>query len=440
MKFLSSLTASLMLGAATIAVAAVPSAVAAKEQKSKAPKIKPSKGFIAPYKDGLAKIEAADATGIAAAGAAMKAAIEKPDDSYLLGNYYLSAGTKLNDPATTIEGLDLLIASELTPPENRQILYFQKGAQAFNGLKNYSLAAQSFEKAYELGLRRGNVDVNAANAYTLLNDHNNAIKWLKIAADAKIAAGEAVPDQYYRLMATNANKANNPVLLADTMQYIVTQKPTSDYWHDAVVLYLRAQDLNSQDKLDLLRLMRETDTLRYPQQYAEYVEMADARRYPAEVAAVLDEGFASGIIKKSDVAFSDSYSAAKGRITGIRSSWDRDETEAMGSSKGYLALLTGDAMLAGGDYARATKMYEAALQKGSIIDSSGKNQNDRAAVRLGIALIKQGRYAEAKTALAKATTVTGREIADFWTAYADNKMTGKTSAAATAEPVTEPTQ
>jgi len=421
-----------MLGAATIAVATVPAAVAAKEKKSKAPQIKPSKGFIAPYQDGLAKIEAADAAGVAAAGAAMNAAIEKPDDSYLLGNFYMTAGTKLNDPATTIKGLDLLIASELTLPADRQILHFQKGAQAFNGLKNYSIAAQSFAKAYELGLRRGDVEVNAANSYTLLNDHNNAIKWLKIAADAKTAAGEAVPDQLYRLMATNANKSNNPVMLADTMQYIVTQKPTNDYWHDAVVLYLRAQDLNSQDKLDLLRLMRETKTLRYPQQYSEYAEMADARRYPAEVAAVLDEGFASGIIKRSDVAFSDDYNAAKGRIAGIRSSWDRDETEAMGSSKGYLALLTGDAMLAGGDYPRATKLYEVALQKGSIIDSSGKNQNDRAAVRLGIALVKQGRYADAKAALAKATSATGREIADFWTAYANNKISGKTSAAAPA--------
>lgn len=436
MKLLSSFSAGLMLSVAAVAVASAPAAQAQKEKKAKkkkAPKLKPSKGFGAFFNAGLDAVNAGDATAAAAAESSMRASAQKADDTHIMASFLVSAGQKFNQPAKTVEGLDLMIASPFTPPDDIKILHYQKGAQAYNNLKNYPLAASSFEKAYELGLRQGGIEANTANAYSLSNDYSNSITWLRLAIDNGRAKGDQIPDVWYRLLAKNANNLENPALLTDTMQYIVERTPTANYWHDSIALLQANYDLSTPDGIDALRLLRKTGQMRHASQYAEYVEKAAARGYSPEIVALLDEGFAAGTIKKSDIAFSEAYGSARSKIAEVKRNWASDESEAAASSKGFLALLTGDSLLSGGEYARAAKMYETALAKGNIVNKRGENFQDRAALRHGIAQVMLGNGDAAKASFAKVTKPgTTKEIAEFWSIFAATGI--QTAAPAAAAP------
>jgi hypothetical protein len=99
--------------------------------------------------------------------------------------------------------------------------------------------------------------------------------------------------------------------------------PRPETYHDALFQYQRIADLDNLESLSLLRLARLNKALMFEHEFKQYVEYADARRYPAEVAAVLDEGFAKGTISKSNLTFSEIYSSAQKLIPELSGTWDR---------------------------------------------------------------------------------------------------------------------
>ena len=84
-------------------------------------------------------------------------------------------------------------------------------------------------------------------------------------------------------------------------------------------------------------------------------------------------------------------------------------------------MLTGDALLSFGQYARAKAMYEAALAKGGIIDREGVDQTDRALTNLGIAQTHLKDWAGAKATFAKISGAKRKAIAEYWLIYIDQQ-------------------
>jgi hypothetical protein len=143
-----------------------------------------------------------------------------------------------------------------------------------------------------------------------------------------------------------------------------------------------------------------------PSDYFTYGDIAVRRGYPGEAKAILDQGFAANLIKKTDPSFSQLYTLASSKAQGDRASLAAAPPAGATASQ---LLNQGDAWFGYEDYAKAAAFYQAGLAK------SGGDA-DRLNLHLGMALARQGDKAGATAALNKVGG-TDAELAKYWLVY-----------------------
>lgn len=418
----------------------------AKEKKGKgteaataAPKRNYSKPFIAAYSpvaDMLNK--AKDVAGAKAAFPTVAAAVANDDDRYEAGILAINIGVQAKDPALQDQGVDLVLASATAPADVKQQYMFRKGAIAYDG-KKFAEAEKHMIDAYNMGHRGNNIEFLISNAQSQQNKDADATSWLGKAIEADKAAGKPVNKAYVVRAAVLAAKGKNYAGAANSYKQLLIAENNPDYWHDALAFFDRSLTLNPEESLDLFRLMRVTNGLRFQQEYAQYLDSLSyiGVRYPAEAVSLLDEGFAKGVISKNNVTFSERYNDAKGRLAEDTRTLPGTVAPAKASAKGMLASLTADSFYSHKDYATAKDLYEAALAKGPVLDKDGKDQTDRTRFRLAMAKTMLGDHAGAKADFAQITTPNRKAIAEYWLLHIDHA--GKPAAAPAPAPATPTT-
>lgn len=427
-KFALGLSAALLIGA--------PAAHAAdekpkKEKKGKeaaapaAPKKNYSKEFIKEYSlaaDALNKKK--DAAAAKAMFPTVLASVQNDDDRYEAGILAINIGAGLKDLVFQQQGIDLLLASAATPANLKVEYTFRKGAYAYDS-KDFAGAEKYMIEAYNMGHRANNIEFLVSNAQSQQNKDKEAGAWLKKAIDASRASGQ-LQKTYLVRAAILAAKAKDYGGAANWYKELLQSENNADYWHDALVFFDRSLTLNPEESLDLMRLMRAANALRFQQEYAQYLESLSyiGVRYPAEAVSVLDEGFAKGVISRSNVSFGERYNESKARLA-------EDTATLAGTigpakapgAKAHLASLTGDSFFSHKNYQTAKELYEVALQKGAVLDKDGRDQTDRTRFRLGMSKAMLGDYAGAKADFAMMTSPNRKAMAEYWTMFVDQKMT-----------------
>jgi tetratricopeptide (TPR) repeat protein len=436
MNRISKFAAALLLGAVVV----VPSAYAQKDDKKKKEEAaKPikrtlSKEFQKAYAPAVeALIKKKDFAAAKTAFLTAEAAISTPDDRHEAGIFAISLGRELKDSAMQRKGVDMVVASGVADPKMVPTYIFQQGLYLYQD-KDYPAAEKKLLEAYNSGFRGNSIEIQLSNSYRLQNNYADAISWLQKAIDAAKATGGKAETQWYAQAVNYATRLKDNGKMLYWGKEMLKADPRPETFHDAIFLYQRVADLDSQESLALLRLARRNSALLFEHEYKQYVEYADARRYPAEVVAVLDEGFAKRTISKSNLTFSEIYSSAKARVPELSVGWDADEKSARADAKGFAALLVGDNLLSFGQFERAKGLYETALAKGNIIDREGINQTDRALTNLAIAKVNLGDYAGAKADLAKVSGEKRKGIAEYWMIYIDQQIAKAAAAAAPVAP------
>ncbi len=422
MKPVSKLALIIALGAfatAPAAYAAKDEAKKEKKSKEKAPAPKKanfSKEFLKAYSPAVDLLKKKDNVGAKAMWPAVKAAIINDDDRNEAGIFAISVGRDTVDPALQAEGLELMIASTSTTAEQRKISMVSRGQLAYNA-KDYDTAEKFLKQGYDAGYRGNNVEILLANSMVLRNRHADALPWLQLAVDNTRAAG-GVPDKQWFVQANSyAGRVKDAAKMTYWGKELIKADPRPETYHDALFQFVYNNDLDSHESLDLLRLARKTNAILRENEFKQYMEYVDPRRYPAEALAVLEEGFGKKLISRTNLFFAEQVTTATARVPELKLGWDADEKLAMADKKGFSALLFGDSMLAFGEYARAQRLYEAALTKGGNIDREGKDQTDRARMRLGIAKVMQANFAGAKPDFSGITGANRKAIADYWLIY-----------------------
>jgi hypothetical protein len=423
MKSVSKLALFAALGALTLA----PAAVVAKEKEKKnakaaeappaAPKPKLSKEFIAAYGPATKLLEKKDNAGAKALWPQVKAAIKTEDEKYQAGVFGYNVGRDTGDAALQNEGIEMLIASTFTPSEMRRTAMMQRGQIAYNA-KQYDVAEKFMRMSYDAGHRGNDVELLISNSFVLRQNHTEALNWLQKAVDNTKAAGRVPDKQWFANAASYAAKTKDPARINYWGKELIKADPRPATYHDAIFNFIYAnQGLDNHESLDILRLARKTGSILRENEYKQYMEYVDPRRYPAETLAVLNEGFAAGTISKTNLFFSEQVSVANQRLPELKVAWDQDEKAALADPKGFSALLFGENMLAFGEYARAQRLLEASLAKGAVFDRDGKEQTDRARTRMGIAKVMQGNFAGAKADFQALKGAGRKGLAEYWLIY-----------------------
>ena len=428
MKLVSKFALALSL----VAVSAAPAAFAQSDEKPKkekkgkeaaaAPKKNYSKPFIAAYvpvADLLNKTK--DPVAAKAEFPKVVAAIGNDDDRYEAGILAINIGAVSKDLAFQEQGIDLLIASASTPADLKREYTFRKGAIAYDG-KRFADAEKNMIDAYNLGHRANNIEFLISNAMSQQKKDADAVAWIGKAIDASKATG-SVNKTYLVRAAILSAKAKNYAGAANFYKDLIIAENNPDYWHDALAFFDRSRDFNPEETLDIMRLMRVTDGIRFQQEYAGYLDSLSyiGVRYPAEAVSVLDEGFAKGLISRNNVTFSERYNEAKARLAEDTRTLAGTIAPAKASPKGMLASLTGDSFFSHKDYKTAKELYESALSKAPVLDKDGGDQTDRTRFRLAMSKTMLGDYAGAKADFDMVTSANRKAIAEYWVAFINHR-------------------
>jgi tetratricopeptide (TPR) repeat protein len=427
MKLVSKFALALSL----VAVSAAPAAFAQSDEKPKkekkgkeaapaAPKRNYSKPFIAAYMPVANMLnKTKDAVAAKAAFSTVVAAIGNDDDRYEAGILAINIGAPLKDLAFQEQGIDLLIGSATTPVDLKKEYTFRKGAIAYDG-KRFADAEKYMIDAYNIGYRANNIEYLVSNAMSQQNKDADAIAWIGKAIESSKAAG-AVSKAYVIRAANLSAKMKNYTAASNFYKELVITENNPDYWHDALAFFDRSRDFNPEESLDILRLMRATNGLRFQQEYAAYLDSLSyiGVRYPAEAVSVLDEGFDKGVFSRNNVTFSERYNEAKSRLAEDTRTLPGTIAPAKASSKPMLASLTADSFFSHKDYKTAKDLYESALSKGAVLDKDGGDQTDRTRFRLAMSKAMLGDYAGAKADFAMINNPNRKAIAEYWNMYID---------------------
>ncbi|MBL0925232.1 MAG: hypothetical protein IBJ12_12305 [Sphingomonadaceae bacterium] len=435
MKFVSKFAVALSLAGLSLASAqAVAQDKPKKEKKGKeaapaAPKRNYSKPFVTAYTP-VADLLKKDPAAAKAAFPTVVAAIGNDDDRYEAGILAINIGAGVKDLAFQEQGIDLLLASATTPADLKKEYTFRKGAIAYDG-KNFAGAEKYMIDAYNLGHRGNNIEFLISNAMSQQNKDADATAWLGKAIAADKAKG-TVNKAYYLRAASLAAKSKNYGGAANWYKELLKIDKNPDYWHDALAFFDRSLQLNPEESLDLMRLMRVSEALRFQQEYAQYLDSLSyvGVRYPAEAVAVLEEGFAKGVISRNNVTFSERYNEAKGRLAEDTRTLAGTVAPAKASPRPMLASLTADSFFSHKDYKTASELYAAALAKGPVLDKDGNDQTDRTRFRLAMSKTMLGDYAGAKADFAMITSANRKAIAEYWLMFIDQKMAAPATTAA----------
>jgi tetratricopeptide (TPR) repeat protein len=398
-----------LAGGAALGTAATSTAAMAQQ-----PEVKASRGFARVYQP-LADIANSDAGDFAAAKAQLPGAIaaaETADDRYLAGSLTFVLGNKLQEVALQRQGLELMLASgKATPAAAAEINYFL-GDWAFEA-KDWAKARGHLQAAVAGGYQGANLEGLMAESYFQGGQADQGLAYLESVIDQRSGAGQEVPEGWIRRGLMVAYEARNVEQAGKWSAMLVGRNPTAENWLQTLQVVDALHTLDSQARLDLLRLMALTNSLGDRRNFVNYIEAADPRIMATEVGRVLDAGVRAGVFSSSDQFYADVKRVVDERAPGERADAASYAREARSASSGRPAQNAGELFLALQSFAEAEEMFALALEKGGI-------DRDAVLTRLGMAQVQQGKLNEARATFGQ---VSGNRtaVARMWAAYAESR-------------------
>ncbi|MEQ8309760.1 MAG: tetratricopeptide repeat protein [Sphingopyxis sp.] len=379
-----------------------------KEEAAKGQALKPSKGFGPALKKLTEATGAKDAAALQAALGEAQASATSADDNYLVAFYQLQLGILNKDTAMQGQGLDGMIESGLTPPENVATYNFYSGNFAY-GAKNYAKAIQRLEAAKAAGSTESALPAILMDSYLNAGQIDKGWAMAKAGIESARAAGTKPSEELYVRPAQAFQKANRTEEMLDVLTMRVEDYPSPATWRNTLYILLQQSGGDKELNFDILRLMRATNAMTERPEYLEYVSLAVEAGYPGEAVAVIKQGQNSGVIPKGDTHFGNILEAQTPRAATDAAAVAADAGKPATLNNPKAARSTGDVLVGIGQPAKAIPLYEAAV-RGAPTDAVAQ-------FRLGVAQALAGQGDAAVASFAKVQGNRAR-LAKLWTVRA----------------------
>jgi tetratricopeptide (TPR) repeat protein len=336
---------------------------------------------------------------------------QSPDEKNAAGNLLLEAGNQLNSPALQRRGIELQLAAGKLNEGNTRLFTYYLGRLAYQ-MGDYAVAVRELQKAIDLGHSREDAAGLLIEAHIGNGDQRAAVNAVISETRQLNATGATVPqDWLFRgLAVAYANDMGDAAV--ELTSLLVKNHPADSNWMAGLQVVNAVFELETDVQLDLLRLMRATNSLTARSEYIMYIENSDPRIMSNEANAVLEEGRA----KDEFQATGDDYYDEIKAIVAERMDADRADApelvaEAEGDATGEGAIIAADVLYSLADYAGAEAMYALAVAKGGV-------DTNQALTRLGMSQALQGKSAEAVATLGRVTGPRA-DVASLWATYAE---------------------
>lgn len=426
----SSIAMALVLAATgALGVSALEAPAFAKQDKEKEAKPEYSKEFMAAYSplDQALKAEAPDYAAAKALVPALEATVKSADEKRAAGGLIFNLANSSSDADLRLKGIEMMLSSGKVDSDLGGQLSFAayqayKDAGNIAGARevlegaiksNYAFTAQMSDGSQRT-IAAADMQRMIADLYFDQGQYAEGLSYISSQIEALKAAGQPVPESLIRSGLSQSYENNLNRQSVEYVALLAENYPTDVTWGDAVIITLNANSYANPEVLDLLRLSRRTGAYNDARVLSEYVEVLDARRYPGEVLAAIDEGIAKGVADGSDPFLAETRKEAAGRVDTDRKELASLAADARASNASLKTLVVaGDTFLSYDQPTEAEEFYTKALGMSGV-------ETPMVLTRLGIAQYDQGKYAEAIETFGKVEGAR-QDIANLWAIYAAQK-------------------
>lgn len=348
------------------------------------------------------------------------AKVSNDGDKFFAGQLGFTYGGLALDKAMQRRGLVAMIESGGVPASEVGKYNYYAAGFAFE-MKDFAAAETALKAAVAAGYDGNDVKGLLAEAQNYGGRPADALTTIKGMVDGAVAAGQVPSADWLERAVLIAYQSKSPDV-SDWAIRRIEFYPTQLGWVAAGQIIRERGNFGAMESLDISRVLDKagalsTSTAPVQREYIEYLQAAVGKvgvLYPGEVLKIASQGIKVTALQSSDPFVRDAMAEANRRLAADKASLAALERDARAPAATVKTVLIGaDTLLSYDQDAKAAELYQIALGKAGA-DLAGTN------LRLGIALVKQGKFAEAEAALAK---VDGprKDIAKLWTMIAKGK-------------------
>ncbi len=348
-----------------------------------------------------------------AAFAKAEAVATTPDDKNILGDFMRFFAIISKDNDLKIHALKLRLDSGKVEADQIGAVNYDLGVTSYQN-QDFAGAATYLKAAKDAGYQDPNnqLDLILADSYKRSGNSAAALEMVKADIAAATAAGRAPSETSLRAALQAAYDAKDLAASTEYSAMLAQDYPSPEVWYISASIVRQLAALPSNENLDLMRLMYETHAMKEKRDYLEYLENADPRAYPGEALKVMNEGIAKGALTSADLGTEKSDTEV--RVKSDKASLPSQEADANKPGATVKTLMdAGDVFLSYDENAKAEGFYTRALGMPGV-------DANAAALRLGIAQVRQGKTDAAIASFAKVTG-SRKPVAELWAAYAKSK-------------------
>ncbi|TIX50118.1 hypothetical protein [Alteraurantiacibacter aquimixticola] len=392
-----------LAGGAAVATGAAPATVQAQDY---------SDAFIDAYQPvaDVVNAEGGDVASVVPQLDTIVSLAQNADEKYAAGNLILIAGNKTGEQPMQRRGLEIMLESGKVPVENVAQFQWFVGNIAFNE-GDYMASRAALSAAVASGWNQDDPVGLIAETYWQSDDAVGGLAYLQEQIPGVLAAGGQVDSNWILRGLVTAYDAENFDASVDATAMLVKANPVQQSWLNGLQVVNALGEFEGDVRIDLLRLMRLTDTMTQSQEFIRYIAAADPRVYSNEISGVLARGLADGHFETDDPYYQEVKSTVDRAMAGDRAEAPSLVSEAEADANGESAMIAGNVLMTLEDWSGAEAMFAMAAEKGGV-------DTNLATLRTGMMQVHQGKVAEAQQTLAG---VTGERaaIARLWSTYAE---------------------
>jgi tetratricopeptide (TPR) repeat protein len=275
-------------------------------------------------------------------------------------------------------------------------LYFRAG--------NHGKAIQAANQYLKSAPGDGEMQLLVANGYYQQKDYKNAIA----AAERLLKGSQRPSEDLLQLVLRSNYELKDKAGTARALEQLLKYYPSPDTWDRLLDGYL-AQAKHDHELMALYRLSEDVGSLTKARQYTDMSQALVVGGFAIEGQRIIEKGLAANLFQGEEHSRAQrTLEAAKRRADVERQALAKAPAMLAAAKTGEDLHKVGQLYFSNGDYAQSADALRKALAKGGLSDADSVN------MLLGVALVRQGKNAEAGKAFDAIKDPQFAEVGRLW--------------------------
>jgi len=204
---------------------------------------------------------------------------------------------QLEQYPASVTALQTAIAADVLPAADKLQMTEALMRAQFQA-KNYPAAVEAGRQAGALGSSWTGLAPLLTRAYFLASDFAGTARHI----EERLAKRMPVNEEDLRILATSYTRIKDEDGYTRTLERLMREHPKPDYWPDLLSRAQRQPGWQQRYDIDLFRLRLAVDAMDEANDYLVLADLAGRAGLPAEALAVLEAGYAKGVLGKGSGA------------------------------------------------------------------------------------------------------------------------------------------